>query len=276
MKIAQLLKTAQNSLAENNIPNPRLDAVLLLAYASGLSQAKILSEPDMVLPQEVQDKFIELTEKRASHMPYQYLVKQAEFMSLDFYVDENVLIPREDTEVLAEKVVETVNKYRLNSMLELCTGSGCISVSVAKYCPGIKITAVDICDKALKIAEKNAYINNVSSQIDFIQGNALKQKFGDFPLTVANPPYIRSEVIPGLDKSVKDYEPLLALDGGKDGLEFYRKIAETYNGHVLVEIGYDQGGDVALLLQENKFENIQIYKDLSGLDRVIYAFRDLR
>ncbi len=273
MKIAQLLKTAQNRLTENNIPNARLDSVLLLAYASGLSQAKILSEPDMILTQDVQDKFTELIEKRAAHVPFQYLVNKAEFMSLDFYVDENVLIPREDTEVLVEKVIESVKIHKLDSMLELCTGSGCISVSVAKYCPGIKITAVDICNKALKIAEKNAYINNVSSQIDFIHGDVLNEDFGDYALIVANPPYIRSEVIPGLDKSVKDYEPLLALDGGKDGLVFYKRIAEIYKGHVVVEIGYDQGREVADIFKNNNFTNIEIYKDLSHLDRVVYAYK---
>ncbi len=273
MRIAKMLKAAQTLLTANSIPNARLDAILILDFVTGLGRTKILAEPDLIVNEQETSVFFSLINKRASQMPLQYITQKAEFMSLNFYVDENVLIPREDTEILVELAINLIKQKDITSVLELCTGSGCISVSLAHYCPNVSITAVDICPKALKVAEKNANINNVHNKINFIRADVLSENFPSYPLIIANPPYIKKDTIADLPPSVRDFEPRIALDGKEDGLIFYRAIAKSYKNHVLVEIGYDQADEVSCIFQNNGFTDIKVYKDLSGLDRVVYAYK---
>ena len=199
-------------------------------------------------------------------------------MKLNFFVNENVLIPRQDTEILVEEVISIAKNINANKILDMCTGSGAIAVSLAKYLPQTEIVAVDISSDALKIAKKNAINNEVENQITFINSdlfvNLNEEKFD---IIVSNPPYIKRNVIEYLDKEVKK-EPHIALDGGDDGLYFYKKIISEsyqylkYKGYLCLEIGFDQKIDVIELIEnEEKFENIYSKKDLYDNDRIIIA-----
>ena len=205
-------------------------------------------------------------------MPIQYINNKAYFMGLEFYVDENVLIPRCDTEILVEEIIKIVNKDSLLKILDLCTGSGAIAISLKKYLNNIEIMASDISDKAIMVAKKNASIIGVD--VKFIESDLFNNINGKFDLIVSNPPYIKKSVIPSLDKQVRN-EPILALDGGKDGLDFYRKISYdakrflNNNGYLCFEIGYDQRKEVEDILLQNGYINIYSKKDYGGNDRIV-------
>jgi len=211
-------------------------------------------------------------------MPIQYITNNQEFMKLNFYVDKNVLIPQPDTEILVEEVIEISKKINSKKILDLCTGSGAIGVSLAKYLPNCEITAVDISKKALQIAKKNAIINEVEKQITFISSDLFSNlESQKFDIIVSNPPYIKRNDIENLEEQVKK-EPLIALDGGEDGLDFYKKIikeAHKYlvsEGYLCLEIGYNQKDEVIKLIEkEETFKNIYSKKDLYGIDRIIIA-----
>lgn len=205
-------------------------------------------------------------------MPIQYINNKAYFMGLEFYVDENVLIPRCDTEILVEEIIKIIKKDSLLKILDLCTGSGAIAISLKKYLNNIEIMASDISDKALMVARKNA--SKIGVDVKFIESDLFNNINGKFDLIVSNPPYIKKSVIPSLDKQVRN-EPILALDGGKDGLNFYRKISYdakkflNNNGYLCFEIGYDQRKDVEDILLQNGYINIYSKKDYGGNDRII-------
>ena len=197
-------------------------------------------------------------------------------MKLNFFVDKNVLIPRQDTEILVEEVIKIAKRINAKKILDLCTGSGAIAVSLAKYLPQTEITAIDISNDALKIAKKNAVSNNVENQITFISSDMFTNLNEEkFDIIVSNPPYIKTNVIKELDIQVKN-EPYIALDGGEDGLDFYKKIInESYqylkcNGYLCLEIGFDQKFDVIELIENaEKFEGTYSKKDLFDNDRII-------
>lgn len=205
-------------------------------------------------------------------IPIQYINNKAYFMGLEFYVDENVLIPRCDTEILVEEIIKIIKKDSLLKILDLCTGSGAIAISLKKYLNNIEIMASDISDKALMVAKKNA--SKIGVDVKFIESDLFNSINGKFDLIVSNPPYIKKSVIPSLDKQVRN-EPILALDGGKDGLDFYRKISYdakkflNNNGYLCFEIGYDQRKDVEDILLKNGYINIYCKKDYGGNDRII-------
>lgn len=205
-------------------------------------------------------------------IPIQYINNKAYFMGLEFYVDENVLIPRCDTEILVEEIIKIIKKDSLLKILDLCTGSGAIAISLKKYLNNIEIMASDISDKALMVAKKNA--SKIGVDVKFIESDLFNNINGKFDLIVSNPPYIKKSVIPSLDKQVRN-EPILALDGGKDGLDFYRKISYeakkflNNNGYLCFEIGYDQRKDVEDILLQNGYINIYSKKDYGGNDRII-------
>ena len=209
--------------------------------------------------------------------PIQYITNEQEFMKLNFYVDENVLIPQPDTEILVEKVINDF-KYKEVKILDLCTGSGVIAISLAKYINRSKIFATDISNKAIQIAKLNAEKNLVHKKIEFILSDMFKNINEDkYDVIVSNPPYIKTEVIKTLDKQVK-HEPILALDGGIDGLNFYKIIAENAykflnnRGKIYLEIGYDQKDQVIELLKNTlKYKDIICIKDLNLNDRVVIA-----
>lgn len=209
--------------------------------------------------------------------PLQYITNQQEFMKLNFYVDENVLVPRPDTEILVEEVIEIVKKQKKEQILDLCTGSGAIGISIAKYVASSNVVLADISKEALQVAKKNAKQNGVEKQITLIQSNLFEKIQTTFDIIVSNPPYIRSKVIKTLQKEVQQ-QPQIALDGGEDGIFFYRDIikkAKQYlnpNGYLCLEIGYDQKESVIGLLEEsNQYQEIENKKDLSENDRVIIA-----
>lgn len=216
------------------------------------------------------EKFLSFVEERKKRKPFQYIINKQNFYGLDFYVDENVLIPRFDTEVLVEKILKD-NKDNNLQVLDLCTGSGTIAISLKKLGEYKSVKALDISEKALDIAKKNSSLNKTT--IDFICSDMFEKINGKFDIIVSNPPYIPSRDIEDLSLEVKDYEPKLALDGLEDGLYFYRiiaKEAKAYlkeNGKIYLEIGYNQAKDIREIFKE--YNKIEVYKDLAGKDRVV-------
>jgi release factor glutamine methyltransferase len=220
-------------------------------------------------------QYQQLLSRRIEHEPLQYITGEQEFMGLTFDVDNNVLIPRQDTEILVELVM---SQCKTKKVLDVCTGSGCIAISLAKLGEPKSISALDISSGALKVAKKNAVRNEV--EIEFIESNMFEKVTEVFDIIVSNPPYIKQKEIDTLMPEVKQYEPALALDGNVDGLEFYRILTSeakkylTPEGKVFFEIGFDQAEDVARLLSENGYYNIKVTKDYAKLDRVVSASID--
>lgn len=277
--INELLQSGICILKNAGIENEILDARALLCHILQKDNIYLSVHKDEVIDIELQKKYIDCIKRRSQNEPFAYITNSKEFMSLDFYVDKNVLIPRPDTEILVENVINLwSDKNKEYKILDLCTGSGAIAVSLAHYIPNCVITAVDISKPALEIALKNAKRHNVDNKIIFKEFDVLDDisRLGKFDIIVSNPPYISKNDVLTLESNVKDFEPSLALDGGNDGLDFYRNIIKyapamlDYNDVMAFEIGYDQAEDVSNLLKEN-FKEISILKDYSGNDRVITA-----
>ena len=282
--IDRLLREGSKKLMEADIPTPGLDAEVLLYNLLGVERIYLHMYGEKEVPEEIQKKFWIGIEKRAKHMPIQYIVNKQEFMGLDFWIEEGILIPRADTEILVEKVIDIYrNNYypHMVKIIDIGTGSGAIAVSLAKYIDNCSIAAIDICPDALRVAAKNAHFHEVNNKVTFYLGDLLepvdrREEYGTYNFVISNPPYIPKHVIDILGGGVRDYEPHLALDGGVDGLNFYRKItveAKKFlrkdNGYLVFEIGHDQGKDVSKILDINGFKNIEVLQDLAGLDRVI-------
>lgn len=286
MEYRALYQEGTERLQQAGIAEASLDARLLLEYVCGTERNDMLLHGDREVTEEDTKHYRQMLSKRADHVPLQYLTKQQEFMGLPFYVDENVLIPRQDTEILVETIMK--DGYDGKRILEIGTGSGCIILSLLKYGNGCHGTATDISEKALETAKKNAarlgldvemLRTDLAADVIAVEGIALEgialEGKGVYDIIVSNPPYIASGVIPMLMPEVKEHEPMLALDGGADGLEYYRRIlGETKNllapgGKYYFEIGYDQGGAVKALLEEQGCSDVRIVKDYAGLDRVI-------
>ena len=269
-----ICKAGETRLKSSEIEEASLDARLLLEYVMETDRNFLFAHGDADIPEEKAEKYLELIEKRAVHIPLQHLTGVQEFMGLDFYVNEHVLIPRQDTECLVEEaMIEIMDGMKV---LDMCTGSGCILISLMKYKNGLSGTAVDVSEDALLVARRNAAHHEVP--IEFVKSDlfaALPVPEVKFDAVVSNPPYIRSDVVDTLMEEVREHEPRLALDGKKDGLYFYRSITEqagnylVHGGKLLFEIGFDQGEQVKELLCENGFDNARIVKDLSGNDRVV-------
>ncbi|MCK9268098.1 MAG: peptide chain release factor N(5)-glutamine methyltransferase [Alkaliphilus sp.] len=282
--IDRLLREGSKKLMEADIPTPGLDAEVLLYNLLRVERFYLHMYGEKEVPEEIQKKFWIGIEKRAKHMPIQYIVNKQEFMGLDFWIEEGILIPRADTEILVEKVIDIYrNNYypHMVKIIDIGTGSGAIAVSLAKYIDNCSIAAIDICPDALRVAAKNAHFHEVNNKVTFYLGDLLepvdrREEYGTYNFVISNPPYIPKHVIDILGGGVRDYEPHLALDGGVDGLNFYRKItveAKKFlrkdNGYLVFEIGHDQGKDVSKILDINGFKNIEVLQDLAGLDRVI-------
>lgn len=280
LKICEVLAEAENTLRVAGIPEYKNDAWLLFeavfqmnrtGYLMHMSE-KLESIPDAEM---LYEKYREVTEKRSRHIPLQHITGHQVFMGLDFEVNENVLIPRQDTEILVEEALKLCRENtQIVQVLDMCTGSGCIAVSMKKLAEHeICVTAVDLSAAALETAKRNAAKNDC--EIRFLESNLFENTGTQkYDLILSNPPYIRSDVIPTLMEEVKDHEPWMALDGEKDGLFFYRRItqeAEKYlnpGGYLMYETGYDQAEAVEEILQEHGFGKIRIVKDLAGLNRV--------
>ena len=274
------IKEAQNKgtimLKNNQIESPKLKARLLLQYILDKPrQYLIVYDKEEITPKQQWEYFVNI-DKLIQGIPLQHITHTQEFMKMDFYVDENVLIPRQDTEVLVEEVIKIAKNIKEPQILDLCTGSGAIGISIAKYVPNAKIYAVDISTKALEIAQKNAKKQQVDKQIKFIKSDLFEKIKGNkFDIIVSNPPYIKKEDIKYLSNEVQK-EPQIALDGGYDGLDFYRKIVKQgiehlkLDSYLCLEIGYDQKEKVIEIIEnEKKYKNTYCKKDLYGNDRVI-------
>lgn len=276
MKIVEVLQNAIQELNNNKISDPIMKSRILLSNILNTTKEYLVINSEKEISIETANKFNEGINKLIKGYPLQYITNHQEFMKLDFYVDENVLIPRADTEILVEEVISNCEKNKEYKVLDLCTGSGAIGISIARYISNSYITCTDVSNKALEIARKNAKANNIDN-IEFIESDMFKNIKGKFDIIVSNPPYIVKDVITTLDKEVQN-EPYIALDGGIDGLDFYKIIAcEAHrylneNGKVFLEIGYDQKEEVTNLLKVNeKYNSIYSKKDLYDNDRIVVA-----
>lgn len=284
MTVREALKKAIDRLKEIDIEAPVVDAGVLLCHVLGVDRAYIYTHGEYTLKEAQLRAYTGLIERRAKGEPVQYLTGHQEFMGLDFSVDKNVLIPRADTETLVEAVIHYVEKSIPSGesihLMDIGTGSGCIAISLAYYLKQIRVTALDISHKALEIAKKNSIHIGTAERVEFRCSdlfNSLDDKYEDngaFDIIVSNPPYIPSEDIEGLQVEVGKYEPLSALDGGTDGLDFYRDIISGSakflkpGGLLVLEAGYGQAFNIVRLMGEN-FRDIGIVKDIAGIDRVV-------
>lgn len=279
MKVKELIIYGKNLLTKNSIEDANLISKLLAEFVLNMDKTQLIINEEKQIDEEEKTRYYLALIEIIQGMPIQYITNNQEFMKLNFYVDKNVLIPQPDTEILVEEVIEIINsKNKSLKVLDICTGSGCIGTSIAKYTKNTNITMSDISSKALNIA-KNNYTKNIedTSKVEFIQSDMFEEIKAKYDIIVSNPPYIESKEISKLDKQVQN-EPHLALDGGEDGLEFYRKLTgEAHkflnkNGYLCMEIGYNQKEPIIQLLKENKnYKEIYSKKDLSQNDRIIIA-----
>ena len=275
MKIDELLKEGKIKLTENKIEDANLIARVLLEFILKIDRNELIKKQLQEIEKEKEEEYKQKIEQILQGMPLQYITNSQEFMKLNFFVNENVLIPQPDTEVLVEEVIKIAQIESKTKILDICTGSGCIGVSLAYYLKNAKITMSDISKNAIEIAKKNAKENKVLEKTEFIKSDLFENIEEKFDIIVSNPPYIETDVIKSLSKQVQN-EPKIALDGGVDGLLFYRKLIKEApnflndNGYLCMEIGYDQREKVIeLAKQKESFSKIEAIKDLSGNDRVI-------
>jgi release factor glutamine methyltransferase len=274
MTLQQLLKWGRERLSSAGVAEWSLDAWYLLEYADGCTKNEYFLHPDREVSHAKRQLYEELIEKRSLHIPLQHLTGSQEFMGLSFYVNEHVLIPRQDTEILVEKA----GKYMMPKMeiLDLCTGSGCILLSILTLYPGLNGTGADLSEKALEVAKRNRANLNLEEKARLVHSDLFAQIEGSFDRILSNPPYIPTKTVDTLMEEVRDHEPRMALDGLEDGLYFYRKIVEQSpaylkpGGMLFLEIGYDQAAAVTALMEKD-FTGVQVVKDLAGLDRVVYG-----
>ena len=276
MRSVDLLRRAEGIFDDSGIESARLEAEILLAHVLKVSRLYLYVNPEYLLTQEQVDSYNELIERRLKHEPTAYILGRREFMDLNLIVNEDVLIPRPETEILVETVIDQLNDIRsITKIADIGTGSGAIAISLAKHLPYTSIEAVDISEKALHVAKLNANKYNLGSRIIFHLGDLISPLEGKFKAIVSNPPYIPSKVIDTLQSEIKEYEPKISLDGGADGLDFYRRLIAdspnllTEDGFLAMEIGADQAEPVTDLAQSGHFREVEIIKDLSHDDRVI-------
>ncbi len=271
MTYREALNLGEKVLSLANIEDRRNDAWLLLSMVCKMDRSFYYLHMEEDLPEEQLREYEIALKKRAEHVPLQYIVGETEFMGLKFKVNSNVLIPRQDTETLVEEALKVVKQGM--RILDLCTGSGCIIISILHNVTDVEGYAIDISKQALNVAKENAKLNDVS--VMFERSDLFDNVTGTFDIIVSNPPYIRTEEIVKLMPEVQTFEPMEALDGKEDGLYFYREIVakcKDYlnpDGRILFEIGYDQGEDVSALLREAGFKDVQVIKDLAQNDRVV-------
>ncbi len=261
----------------------QVDARYLLESACGTSMQTLLAAPDRIVSEEEYAAYCDRLEKRERRIPVAYILGEQEFMGLPFVVNEDVLIPEQDTENLVEEALNELTGG--TRILDLCTGSGCILLSLLKYSVDTIGVGADLSEKALCVARENAEKLDLTERVTFLQGDLFSALEGTenrkFDLIVSNPPYIPSAVIETLEPEVRDREPRMALDGGGDGLYFYRKIVKeaprylAIGGTLMMEIGYDQAEAVSALLKEENYYNIEVLKDYGGNDRVVRAVRSV-
>ena len=290
MKVRDLLREGTEKLKRAGVDNAEYDARQLLNYAYGKTSAEMLAEMDRELcpgatggtePTDIKYcpgdcgariTFNLVTARRAAREPLQQILRTAGFMGLDFHVDPSVLIPRQDTETLAATVLQE-EKDKEISVLDLCTGSGCIAIALKKLGGYREVYASDFSREALRTAKSNARANE--APVSFVESDLFEKIPGSFDVIVSNPPYIPTDVIDTLEPEVRDHDPRIALDGGGDGLEFYRRIIRgagrmlVPGGRIYLEIGWNQAEDVCRLLKEQGAEEIEVIRDLAGQNRAV-------
>jgi len=298
--IKETLSWAEEYLQSHGVPNCKTEAEYLLSHLLNCKRSGLYLKHDKSVAIDEFQRFMGWLNKRIAREPSQYIIGEQEFWGLEFKVTRDVLIPRPETEILVEEAVKTVRSQESEVrsqntkihyselrtpdsklILDLCTGSGCIAVSLAKEIPDCHIYAVDVSEKALYVARENAERHSVVDKITFIQGNLFAPLRGlslKVDLIVSNPPYVSRDMMKDLQPEIRDYEPEIAVYAGDDGLDFYRRIISespaylTQGGHLILEIGYGQAEEIKKLIeQSNAFADISITKDFAGIDRVIKA-----
>ncbi len=277
MKYKEIYDNGTETLERAGIAEAKLDARLLLEYVCKTDHSFLITHPDEELSNEQEKSYLELIDRRSKREPVAYILGKWDFMGLEFLVSSDVLIPEQDSEFLVEEALRHCEDGF--TVLDLCTGSGCIGLSILKYTNDTKVICTDISEKALSMAAGNAEKLGLSERAEFLLTDLFPQKtLGKVDIIVSNPPYIRTDVIETLAPEVKDFEPRLALDGDEDGLKFYRRIiseAGDYlfsSGYLILEIGFDQAEAVkALMEQDGRYHEIEVVKDFSGNDRVVKA-----
>lgn len=271
MEYGAIYRMGVERLQQAGIKEALLDARLLLESVCGTTQSTLLAHGDLPVTEEQKESYVNYIEQRSRHIPLQHITGYQEFMGLRFRVSPEVLIPRQDTETLVEEVMRFLHDGM--HILDLCTGSGCILLSLLRYSNDCVGTGTDLSEPALAVAAENASLLGVEAE--FICSDLFEHVKGKYEMIVSNPPYIRSGDIPGLMEEVREHDPMMALDGGEDGLVFYRKIigcAGDYlypGGMLFFEIGHDQAQEVSGYLDKAGYRDVMVCKDLSGLDRVV-------
>ena len=291
LPIKELISIGTKQLRDAGVADAEIDAKELYCYMRGMDRTALMLRWQEVMQDNQCEAYFNLIERRASRVPLQHITGRQEFMGLPFEVNEKVLIPRQDTETMVEDALELMEKGTLRGqeytdglkrggdILDLCCGSGAIGISIAKLAKGAHVTCSDLSKDALEVADRNARLNDCKS-VKFTESDMFAAFCGrlgkkKFNLIISNPPYIPAKVIGGLMKEVRDYEPHLALDGGEDGLDFYRRIVSQAGdylnpgGWLIMEIGQEQGEDVSQMLSHAGYEEIAVVPDLAGLDRVV-------
>lgn len=288
LALRALLKEGERILAESQNPEASLDAWLLLEFVTGKDRAYYYAHSEGPVEEETAQRYLELIRKRGGHIPLQHLTHQAFFMGYEFYVDERVLVPRQDTEILVEETLKAMKSMENPRILDMCTGSGCILLSLLLEREDASGDGADISADALMVAEKNARSLGVEARARLIESDLFQapcfaelrgSEHKQYDILVSNPPYIPTAEIEGLMEEVRGHDPRGALDGHEDGLYFYREITRQAKdflregGWLLYEIGHDQGEAVRNLLADAGYEKIRVIRDLSGLDRVVCGQR---
>lgn len=282
MTYDEALKSGIAYLEKHSVPNAHFDAEELLLYLAKFSKADFLMHRIDEIPENLENDYVLLLEQRGQRIPLQHIIGEQDFMGLTFLVNSDVLCPRLDTESVVERALQLAGKYENPKILDLCTGSGCIAISMYHFLKQekkkISVDAVDLSEKALEVAKKNAFSNR--AYIEFYQGDLFEPLTTEkkYDMIISNPPYIPSRVIDGLMPEVRDHEPRTALDGDEDGLKFYRLISQqarkflSPGGCLVYEIGFNQGRDVSDIMNELGYKNVSIEKDLAQNDRIAYGF----
>ena len=288
--LESLLKKGTTILKDNGLEEAGLDAWLLLEFKTGKNRAYYFAHGDEPVSDETAAEYLTLIDRRAGHIPVQQLTHQAFFMGYEFYVNENVLIPRQDTETLVEEGLKCLEDVEKPEILDMCTGSGCILISLLLERQDARGAGVDVSPEALEVAKENASLLKVENRADFLESDLFSAPYfcekggkegGKYDILISNPPYIATEEIETLMEEVRLHDPRKALDGMEDGLYFYRKITEEAGeylkpgGWLLYEIGCTQGEAVSEMLRNAGFEKVQVVKDLPGLDRVVMGQKPL-
>lgn len=278
MKIGELLIKAYEILKNEDIDTYILDAQILLCKVLNKEKLFIMLNRDLEIGEEVVSEYLDFIELRKNKMPVKYIIGKCEFMGMDFNVRKGVLIPRPDTEILVEEVLKDVKDNKFVHICDVCCGSGAIGLSIAHFINYVDVNLYDISKDAIEVSKENVEIFNLKDRAHIAYSDLLRVAIEEkktFDVIVSNPPYIRKNVIPTLMKDVREYEPYIALCGGEDGLEFYRKITEqslevlSSEGILAFEIGNDQGTEVSDIMKTAGFINIRCIKDLAGHDRVV-------